>query len=129
MGPRLASRGNVPVSAQASHAAGLQWGRGSRAAETAKLCGAADGTPAFNGAAVREPRKLLSTVPDIKAVCLQWGRGSRAAETLALARDRHQRADPFNGAAVREPRKLGHPPAAADAVHLQWGRGSRAAET
>ena len=63
--------------------AGLQWGRGSVAAETGRRAGrtAAPAT-CFNGAAARWPRRLnvWSAVPPVR-VTLQWGRGSVAAET------------------------------------------------
>ena len=60
MGPRLASRGNAVFAAGNYGTNKLQWGRGSRAAET--------------------PEFLALKVSGGQ---LQWGRGSRAAETSA----------------------------------------------
>ena len=58
MGPRLASRGNPPGGKFCVIDTELQWGRGSRAAETKGRGNGGRATQCFNGAAAREPRKL-----------------------------------------------------------------------
>ena len=81
MGPRLASRGSQRTGAIFKSRFGLQWDRGSRAAEALATASQVSPWLAFNGTAAREPRKLQAMVAH---------RIPRVA---------------FNGTAAREPRK------------------------
>ncbi len=129
MGPRLASRGNGLTALKTLDLCGLQWGRGSRAAETARRRSRRRRASGFNGAAAREPRKRIEVAALLLPESLQWGRGSRAAETLFShpntgAVDRLQW-----GRGSRAAETYGAAPRPGTCPRLQWGRGSRAAET
>jgi len=152
MGPRLASRGNNHPPVDVDYAKMLQWGRGSRAAETTGSSMVPRSCAGFNGAAAREPRKPGSDVRSRLRPKASMGprlasRGNCDRSTRTMGRKR------FNGAAAREPRKRDDPRSAVRherasmgprlasrgnnlvdeeierAAKLQWGRGSRAAET
>ncbi len=136
--------------------AGLQWGRGPKAAETKVAHHLARGvgrpsmgprpegrgnraihspiSPAplpFNGAAARRPRKPPAPTRQPPAYdVLQWGRGPKAAETAVSDLAQHVKDVPSMG-----PRPEGRGNAIAvwspesTAFDLQWGRGPKAAET
>ena len=154
MGPRLASRGNPIGRCGYRPSATLQWGRGSRAAETAgsptetSATGSPSMGPRFASRgnfvpALRNARRLRPSMgPRLasRGNTRSAPRGSSRSSTFngAAAREPRKRRkrgiDPwlpilFNGAAVREPRKLLSTVPDIKAVCLQWGRGSRAAET
>ena len=154
MGPRLASRGNPTEPGSEERHDALQWGRGSRAAETMQIPRLrATGRTLQWGRGSRAAETLSSLLTHGDPDALQWGRGSRAAETEMLALDRlrqqasmgprlasrgnqtaatpgSQASRGFNGAAAREPRKRRtRRGSRGPSQTLQWGRGSRAAET
>ena len=91
----------------------LQWGRGSRAAESDSAASEACPTPehASTGAADREPRSRPTGSELLNdSNSLQWGRGSKAAESVAVSPSSESvRTPSFNGAAAREPRSQKHP--------------------
>jgi len=84
---------------------GLQWDRGSRAAEASTVSLIRPGASSFNGTAAREPRKLALDEQDEIDIYLQWDRGSRAAEAPQPS-TAWCAVTSFNGTAAREPRKL-----------------------
>ena len=106
MGPRIEIRGDVYLCDVCYRWLLLQWGRGSRSAETPFLAGTdRRAQPASMGPRI----EIRGDLDGRRLVCrlsvLQWGRGSRSAETprtQMTARSRHQG---FNGAADRDPRR------------------------
>ena len=107
MGPRLESRGENSLAYQVHAPQGsLQWGRGSKAAESTSR-----------------------RQPFLMATLLQWGRGSKAAESsrqVVPSLETHT--------ASMGPRLESRGEGVADDIYvpecwLQWGRGSKAAES
>ena len=151
-GSRTASRGRGLMSRRDSHLimcesreVQLQWGGGSRAAETPderrgkehrpRFNGAAAPVPprrgpspwgarrrsCFNGAAAHEPpRPLMNCYALTCPAGLQWGGGPRAAETRSSIRGAAGSAT--SRAAAREPPRLGAMDQLSVGGILQWGR-------
>ena len=108
MGPRLFSRGNTAPNTFICDLNGLQWGRGSSAAEIrtqAKSVVVPAQLQWGRGSSAAEIR-FSEVTPRPVANALQWGRGSSAAEMTpeSLPCGRMRRS--FNGAAALQPRKF-----------------------
>jgi len=132
MGPRLESRGEaIDPNSCAPWIATLQWGRGSKAAESSRWQASRAGGQRFNGAAARKPRRVSEEdVQEIAGECFN-GAAARKPRRAPWPDHRRNCADHASMGPRLESRGEGvqHGSTASPCKVLQWGRGSKAAES